>query len=558
MRRPRRTQRLAQAGSLIVFLYLILQTAWPLPAVPVDIFLRLDPLAAVATPMAAREITGLVSLWPGLALLILTILAGRIFCGYCCPLGASLDFVRFALLRLAGRSPLIKNRMDAVFNWKWNYRIKFLILALILGSALAGVSLLFWASPISLATRLYALVIHPLALLTGQELLRLSQFFPAVAELPGLAYAQIPLRRFDTMPFVAALFALLFALELVRPRFWCRCLCPAGALLALCAARPFWRRRIRRCVRCGLCAEHCPTGALAPSGVLTRRRECIACRTCVEICPTKGIVFSLKEPAAEAPGPPAAQRGEPEGIPSRRAFLAASGAGAVLAALQVSRARSLLQSDALGLIWPADCIRPPGALPEPDFLARCLRCGLCMKACPSNALQPAWLTAGPEGMFSPLLTPRRGPCAPDCRACGEVCPTHAILPLPPEEKFWAKVGTAVVDQGRCLAWTEGRSCVVCEEVCPYGAVGLTRIPGGQAPAPVVRPGRCFGCGYCEYHCPVRLPAIVVQPLGALRLTEARYAEAGRAAGLSLSPAGEREIPQLEETPAGGLPPGFSP
>jgi MauM/NapG family ferredoxin protein len=234
--------------------------------------------------------------------------------------------------------------------------------------------------------------------------------------------------------------------------------------------------------------------------------------------------------------------------------------GLLLAGVQYSGARSLLNADNRQLS-PA-CIRPPGAVPEPAFLALCLRCGECMKVCPSNALQPVWLAAGPEGLFSPVLTPRRGPCVPDCNACGRVCPTHAIRALPLEEKRWARVGTAVVLQNTCLAWAQGRACVVCQEVCPYGAVKLQKMEGLAVPAPVVYNERCYGCGYCERHCPVSVSAIVVEPLNALRLADTSYKLAAQAAGMDYTP------PDLHDgtgpdaghgqgLPEDSLPPGFS-
>jgi MauM/NapG family ferredoxin protein len=204
-------------------------------------------------------------------------------------------------------------------------------------------------------------------------------------------------------------------------------------------------------------------------------------------------------------------------LPSRRAFLGASVFGAVLAGVQYNGAHSLLNADGDGTIWSPSCIRPQGALPESRFLQLCLRCGECMKVCPDNALQPAWLAAGPEGIFSPLLTPRRGPCEPGCNACGQICPTRAIAPLPLEEKQWAKVGTAIVNRQTCLAWAEELSCVVCQEVCPYGTVTPVQQSGARVPTPMVDAARCYGCGYCERHCPVRISAIVIQPLNALHL-----------------------------------------
>jgi ferredoxin len=176
-----------------------------------------------------------------------------------------------------------------------------------------------------------------------------------------------------------------------------------------------------------------------------------------------------------------------------------------------------------------------------------------MRACPTNGLQPAWLAAGPEGVFSPVLVPRRGPCEPGCNTCGQICPTLAVTPLDLEEKHWAKIGGAVIHNNRCLAWAEGKSCVVCQEVCPYGAIEI--VQAGGAPVPLVKASKCFGCGYCEQHCPVRVPAITVHPLGALRLYRGSYIQAGRAAGLDLGSreTGDQPLEEAED----GLPPGCS-
>jgi ferredoxin len=121
------------------------------------------------------------------------------------------------------------------------------------------------------------------------------------------------------------------------------------------------------------------------------------------------------------------------------------------------------------------------------------------------------------------------------------------------EKRWAKMGTAVVLPEICLAWAENRSCVVCQEVCPYGAIELQVRPGGSGvPVPVARLERCYGCGYCEYHCPVAAKAIVVKPRGALRLAGGSYQAEARARGFSLDP----EERAMDAPPEGQLPPGF--
>jgi len=181
-------------------------------------------------------------------------------------------------------------------------------------------------------------------------------------------------------------------------------------------------------------------------------------------------------------------------------------------------------------------LRPPGALEESDFLARCIRCGECIKACPDNALQSAWSEAGVEGLWTPVLVPRSGYCAASCTICGTVCPTGAIWEFSAREKGWSgerpddaapiRIGTAFYDRGRCLPWAMATECIVCEEWCPttpkaiylrpaeaFDAAGNTR-PVRQ---PYIDPERCVGCGACEFACPVRdRPAVYVTSVGESR------------------------------------------
>ena len=138
-------------------------------------------------------------------------------------------------------------------------------------------------------------------------------------------------------------------------------------------------------------------------------------------------------------------------------------------------------------------------------------------------------------MFSPSLDPRLGPCDPRCTRCAEACPTEAIRRLSKEERLWAKVGTAVIIPNKCLAWEHHKKCMVCDEVCPYGAIEMVKADGIPVPVPKVLENRCSGCGYCAHHCPIRpQPAIVVTAQGALRLAEGSYIEAGKRQGLGLS------------------------
>lgn len=177
-------------------------------------------------------------------------------------------------------------------------------------------------------------------------------------------------------------------------------------------------------------------------------------------------------------------------------------------------------------------IRPPGSLAEEDFLARCIRCGQCMKICPTNALHPTLLDAGWEGIFTPLLIPTVGYCEYNCILCGHSCPTGAIEPLTLERKIGAEeipaisIGTAFIDRGRCLPWAFDKECIVCEEWCPTSpkAIRLETIeqvlPEGNTISlrrPYVIAELCIGCGACEYACPVEgQRAIYVNSVGETR------------------------------------------
>lgn len=520
--------------SLVLFVLLLGFTCYPPPFwwplaenVRTDIFLRLDPLLALGLPMAARQY--IPSLVPGLLVLGLSCVVGRVFCRYICPMGTSLSIggslvsafgKASAASAVSGPSPRLS---------PFTRHIRYLLLAALLAAACTGVNLLFWASPIALITRLYATLLYPFAHLAGAEGLALGQNLFNALDMPALAYAQIGLRRFDGLVFITLFFGVLLYLEKRRPAFWCNCLCPAGGLMHLFYIGQ--KRIIKRCAGCSK-ALSTPKTARAIDTVL----------------------------------------------PSRRAFLAASGAGVGLAALNLSDAHSLLSAEQKGQLWSLHTIRPPGAVPEAEFLRLCVRCAQCMKACPSNGLQPIWLEAGLGGMFSPVLVSRRGPCEPDCTLCTHNCPSGALRPLTLQEKQHAKIGTAVLHASRCVAYAEGKRCLVCQEVCPYGAIDMVRPPlssaaatltADQAPSPtfappatavfvpVVAPSRCIGCGYCENHCPVRIPAITVEAINALRLTSGSYTLSAQEAGLTIHRKSTASATELSPLPPGELPPGFT-
>ena len=571
-------QRIVQGASLALFLLALLCAAYPqLSMVPVDGFLRMDPVVFVGTLVAARIFVPL--LWVAGLILFLCIFMGRFFCAYICPMGTTIDCTDHLLRNRRNsrnkRYSQIK-RGNTIPTRLPSKRIKHYVLFFILGAGVMGVSFVFLVSPLSLITRFYVLIIYPILSFLAD--LGLVVLRPAAdkLELTSIAYAAVKVPRYNLQWVTILMLFSIFACGVWFPRFWCRYLCPSGALFAIFAFRPFLRRQVSQdCTHCGLCIRNCPMGAIG-NGVendgidnphLTKHDECIVCLACVRVCPAQAVSFAFgRIPASKKP---AGHESPPEKISvERRRILGAGLSGAAAAIVTFTGLTSPRSEPGPGnFIHPA-MIRPPGAIPEHDFLARCIRCGECMRACPTNTLQPLGLEAGLTAFFSPVVTPRRGPCEPNCNNCGRVCPTSAIPQLPLAEKQKAKMGTARIFRQKCLAWELDKKCLICDEFCPYDAVEFRVLPGMRIAVPFVDESKCSGCGLCEYNCPVQAtPAIVVEPMLALRLSKGSYRDAAREMGYSLeikrkavgpaSPCAtpdDRPSSQLDEK---GLPPGFT-
>jgi len=465
-----------------------------------------------------------------------------------CPLGTSID-ISDRLFR--GSKATAGKRTSRKENWKL---IKYLALLFILTAALLRVSLAAYGAPIPIATRVYALLVYPVFTLVADAGLGIIRPIADKAGITELAYADLLNPVFALQWFILVLPGVIFASAIWAPRFWCRFLCPSGAVLAFFSMRPLLiRRRVsRQCTSCSLCRKGCPMDAIAQDPHATDFAECIVCRRCSDVCPEDAVRFaSSKGDTAQRVIRFSAHR---------RALIGSALAGLLAALIARAGLKGIACEGGPGRIMDPTLIRPPGAVPECSFLDKCVGCGECMKACPTNTLQPSGMAAGLAGIFSPAVVPRRGPCDPTCNACGHVCPTEAIRPLPLEEKRYAKIGTASIMRQRCIAWEYGKACLICDEVCPYGAVSLQQVSGIAVAVPYVEESRCNGCGFCEYYCPVQAKAaIVVEPMDAIRLDEGSYRLKSKQLGLAIEPK-QKGMPESTERPNGpedALPPGFT-
>jgi MauM/NapG family ferredoxin protein len=506
-----------QALSIALFTLLFLLANYRLPDwLPADIYLRLDPLLGLSAVLAGREMIGRAA-W-GLVLLGATLLIGRFFCAYICPLGAAIDFLDVLLFR---RTPRRGVQNQAVLR-----RTKYALLFVSLGAALTGLSVAYFLDPIALLTRVYTFVLYPLGIWAVNFLLDIGRpLFERLGwiGLSRLYYAQ-PV--FYTALITALFFGSIIALSRIVPRFWCRYFCPLGALLSLVSPLGLFKRRVdeSECLACLDCREACLMGAAGPETGSTRLPECIQCRTCAEACPHGAIAF----PLVPHRHPAASRSGEYASVEiSRRGFAYSVAGGLGLAFLTGQSPHAALQGK-------GQLIRPPGAIPEDEYLRTCIRCGECMKSCLTNTLQPSLWESGLAGLWTPKMEPRFAPCDQNCNVCGKVCPTQAIRSLSLEEKTHAKVGTAVLKKESCLVWAQDKLCLICDEICPYNAIVFRTVEGYRRP--VVIAHRCNGCGFCEERCPVAgESAIRVVPDGEIRLKTGSYVAEARRLELDFRP-----------------------
>lgn len=487
---------MVQGISLVAFLALFL--AAPLKtwsAQVINLPMRLDPLTMLAQSLASRKF--LAGSAVALIVLTLTILFGRAWCGWLCPLGTVLDL--FPLRKASSRISDLPERLGPQGSWRnWKY----ILFLLILSMALFGSLTLMFLDPLTILERSLTAAILPALdrIITAIEtiLVRLPFLEGSTMKFDALIRpVLLPERPIFTRS--AVLFALFFAgiiiLNRVAQRFWCRYLCPLGGMLGLISKFSLFRRQVSEdCKSCKLCFKACPTGTIdAERGYSSDPAECTMCLDCLEACPRSDITINLK---------PALVPWNTAYDPSRRQALSSL----VVAAASVA----VFRSDWLHLHPSPFQLRPPGAS-EANLLANCIRCGVCLRVCPTGALQPAIIEAGAEGFWSPILLPRLGYCDYACNACGQACPTQAIPALSLEEKRLQVVGKAYIDENRCIAWADHIDCIVCEEMCPLPEKAIqleareVRTPDGEQKTiqlPYVLRERCIGCGICEYKCPL--------------------------------------------------------
>jgi polyferredoxin len=490
---------------------------------PVRLFFEWDPLVALTNALASHGLyRGL--LW-SLLILLPTLFLGRFFCGWICPMGTLQHY--FGGLPSDAKKGKLRIESNRYKRWQTT---KYVVLLAGLVAAFFGSAAIGWLDPFSLLVRSFGLSLLPaFNFAVRSVLLPMEHSHNAILKATGgalhiiLQYTVLDFRQphFAQGLILGVLFLAILAASLRVTRFWCRAICPLGALLGAVSRWSILglHKDAASCNNCNRCLLHCQGGDDPIGGVPWRKPECLMCMNCVGSCPHESLQFKFFRNENEVASPDL----------SRRKTLTTIAAGAAIVPIMRSNI-------GIGKGRQEHLLRPPGSLDESEFLSRCIRCGECMKVCPNTAIHPTLTEAGLEGLWTPTLIPRIGYCEPSCVLCSEVCPTGAIWQITPKDKGWVvgvgqqsqpiRLGTAFYDRGRCLPWAMATECIVCEEWCPvspkaiYVQEAQVIDSAGNTKTlkqPRIDPARCVGCGACEYACPLQdHPAVTITSIGESR------------------------------------------
>jgi polyferredoxin len=485
-------RKVVQLTAFIIFIALFISASRKYldPGV-INLPMRLDPLLALSNLISSRYLLAGSAL--ALSIVVLTIVFGRAWCGWICPLGTLLDWFKFGS---RGSHPGLGPGNDT--GWR---KVKYgLIIAILVAALFSNLTLLIF-DPLTILFRTLSASLWPALdqAVTAVEMSLIN--VPVLVEPVAAIDALIRPSLFPVEPaytpaslLYAVIFGGILCLNLFAPRFWCRYICPLGGLLGLISKFALFRRQVRPdCKGCALCERVCPTGTIDPErNFASDPSECTLCLDCLEACPRSTITFTPHLAVAEWR----------EYDPNRRQALTTI--GLTIGGL------AILAADTHQKIPNSHLIRPPGTT-ETGLLSNCLRCSECVKACPTHGLQPAISESGLVGLWTPILIPRLGYCDYSCNTCGQICPAQAIPLLSLEDKRTQVIGKAYIDQNRCIAWSDHLDCIVCQEMCPLPEKAITLQVGQWKQAdgemieiqlPQVNRQTCIGCGICEYKCPV--------------------------------------------------------
>lgn len=419
-----------------------------------------------------------------IAVIVLTILFGRVYCSTICPLGILQDIVTY-----------ISNKFKTV-NFLYNRpftktRYFFLGLAFIpflLGSVV-GLNLL---DPYSNYGRILTNIIRPFAMGINNLAVYVLESVNIYSVTP-LEYKGLTL---FAVLFSFSIFALIIFLSKNYGRLYCNTVCPVGTLLGLLSKISIFKIGIieSNCIKCGECEVSCKSSCIDSEHEIVDFTRCVGCFNCLDVCPSIGISYLPRYSSLKSKNVNSEKRNF---IKSIALFLI--GTERLLNAQQ----NIISYKDSTKPVIRKTPTTPPGSISLNHFSDNCTACHLCVSSCPSQVLQPAFLEYGLLGIMQPRMDFKTSYCDFNCTICSEVCPSGAILPQSVETKQLIQLGKSKFIKENCVVHTEKTDCGACAEHCPTKAVRMELDPEINRKAPKITEDICIGCGACEFACPTK-------------------------------------------------------
>jgi polyferredoxin len=430
-----------------------------------------------------------------LIVILLTLITGRTYCSFLCPLGIGQDLNS----RIGGR---IKKKFRR-YGFKRPFTIlRYSLLAVTLVVTMVwGIYMITLLDPYSIFSRFMTYLARPVFIL-------INNFLSGILGKADIyTLSNVPLTGFPLILYSipAAFFLLVGGLSLAKGRLYCNMICPVGTFLGLISKISLFRIKFNdtACTRCGRCAVGCKSSCIDFLKHDVDLSRCVNCFNCIHLCQSKAISYGLvglkkknveKEPAKID-----------ETDEGRRKVIV----GSLLLLFGLSRV-SNSQDKTVPQPKKESTVRenrttpvcPPGGLSIDEFNKECIACSLCISVCPNGVLQPSYKQYGIMGMMQPVMDYHKSFCTFNCTKCTEVCPTNALHPLLIDAKKLTQIGKAQFIKDNCIVKTENTACGACSESCPTKACHM--IPySGNLVIPEVTEDICIGCGHCEFACPVK-------------------------------------------------------
>lgn len=431
------------------------------------------------------------------ALIVLTLIMGRVYCSVICPLGIMQDVISW----INGRRYKMKYRFS--YSPAKNV-LRYCVLGLFVLAMICGIgSVVALLAPYGAYGRIVSNLLAPIYQ-WGNNMLA---YFSERAESYAFYEKDIWIRSATTLAVAAVTLITLGILAWRNGRTYCNTICPVGSVLGVLSRFSLLKLRIdtEKCISCGLCSRRCKAACIDGKAHRIDYSRCVVCMDCIDTCTHGAISYTWRRPkAADAPVEQPSKT-EPADS-SRRSFLTAAAIAATTTAIH---AGGKAVDGGLAIIADKKVPRrttrivPPGALSLRNMEQHCTGCQLCVSVCPNGVLRPS---DGLASLLQPESSYEWGYCRPECTRCSHVCPTGAIRPITRAEKSSIQIGHAVWIKQNCLPVTEGVACGNCARHCPTGAISMVPLVSGNPESlriPSVDTERCIGCGACENLCPAR-------------------------------------------------------